>query len=1094
MFSTLGGKRRASRLCRALTYFLILLILTVNIGCSTVGGSGGREGTATVTRPDSMPRLLDAGPMLPVNPMDIDTNSPLGSVQIGRTAPQRALTRSNLSFRPKQNTAPIKALQTLPVGAPLALPTLPPTAADLQASVDVQLTPEIDALANSLGNHPLRIYEYVRNQCAFEPFYHGSLKGSQETLLQQSGNDYDLASLLIALLRSADIPATYGRGFVMVPKQKALNWIGVSDLQTAANILSTAGFKASVIAVNNDIQALEVELVWVEAAIPGGLAGTYQRAVFAPAFKQHQITTGRDLQAEAGGAGTSIDTIVQAGIADLTVPLIDEINTDLVTEAFEARQDQIKQYLQGQGNVKLRDIVGGKSILPETYTELPQILPLDLVPSFIPERFSTVAQGDRHYVRYQTAGMDVTLPMPDVASKRVTLSYDGADWLGLQPGAVDLIPQLKTNGTVRGQGQSVPVGYYYGFAVDFMKGTTFVDRVVHTVTTGGHYAIATDTQRVSAQKLSASVARAKAASANSPAQSDEVLGELLHSLGLFYYAYQDIAIELYAGPKNATVFHDINEALLSRDLALTEDGLIHGSYGIDAPRNITSLFSNNGSPTFNAAAMLIAIGYSSSALEHTIFEGPIGSPGTSTIRCLTWAAEEECPIYGINSQNLSSVLAALDQPASIEQTITEQVNSGLTVIIPKEPLLMGHWFGTGWVALDPVTGAGGFLLSGGTSGGSEIFTTLTPDESRALTVDHIGFMDAFLNGVVFSEFDQTKYETTGLTLSNIAGKFVAGLFGYGDVLDVSAGAQQMYQTGGQDGKANVVFGIVGIAPGLGEAIKGLRAGSRASDAARPIAGLSDEAVDALRAEMAVLEEAQQFVINSAGKRVSWGDFLLDPINGVQTLTSTFTRTTTKGHSLTGDFRLVGTVEEARALVRNYGFDPSNFSTANKGAFLEKYGHEQMLAKGFMPVVPLKSNPTANGLDGLYLDSAGNAYIAEAKFATSNSEFGYGKFATTVQGAPAHQLTKTWNEANAPALLDEAVKAGTIDTQQAAKILLDIQNDTVGKFAIFGRQAKTATGRGRTLSYGLVNNLSIGGASANPMQTIMLDLPVGTFHP
>ncbi|WP_243688176.1 transglutaminase domain-containing protein [Geotalea toluenoxydans] len=79
---------------------------------------------------------------------------------------------------------------------------------DLAETIEVQLTPEIRAKALELGNNPVKIYEWVRNNFKFEAYY-GSLKGTQQTFLEKSGNDYDQASLLIALLRAANIPAKY---------------------------------------------------------------------------------------------------------------------------------------------------------------------------------------------------------------------------------------------------------------------------------------------------------------------------------------------------------------------------------------------------------------------------------------------------------------------------------------------------------------------------------------------------------------------------------------------------------------------------------------------------------------------------------------------------------------------------------------------------------------------------------------------------------------------------------------------------------------------------------------------------------------------
>ena len=48
----------------------------------------------------------------------------------------------------------------------------------------------------------------------------------QDTLDKKRGNAVDTASLLVALLRSANIPARYVYGTVEMPVDKAMNWVG----------------------------------------------------------------------------------------------------------------------------------------------------------------------------------------------------------------------------------------------------------------------------------------------------------------------------------------------------------------------------------------------------------------------------------------------------------------------------------------------------------------------------------------------------------------------------------------------------------------------------------------------------------------------------------------------------------------------------------------------------------------------------------------------------------------------------------------------------------------------------------------------------
>jgi transglutaminase-like putative cysteine protease len=95
----------------------------------------------------------------------------------------------------------------IPWGLTLPDAALPatPVAGDLAQTEDVQITPAIQALADSLGKNPVKIYNWVRNNIEFLPTY-GSIQGADMTLSTRRGNAFYTASLLIGLLRASNIP------------------------------------------------------------------------------------------------------------------------------------------------------------------------------------------------------------------------------------------------------------------------------------------------------------------------------------------------------------------------------------------------------------------------------------------------------------------------------------------------------------------------------------------------------------------------------------------------------------------------------------------------------------------------------------------------------------------------------------------------------------------------------------------------------------------------------------------------------------------------------------------------------------------------
>lgn len=78
----------------------------------------------------------------------------------------------------------------------------------------------------------LEIYQYIKNNYMPE-FYYGSCKGSVGAFEEKAGNDYDLSSLLIAVLRDRGIPARYVCGEIEITAEQAIEWTAADNINAA---------------------------------------------------------------------------------------------------------------------------------------------------------------------------------------------------------------------------------------------------------------------------------------------------------------------------------------------------------------------------------------------------------------------------------------------------------------------------------------------------------------------------------------------------------------------------------------------------------------------------------------------------------------------------------------------------------------------------------------------------------------------------------------------------------------------------------------------------------------------------------------------
>ncbi|MBI5910931.1 MAG: transglutaminase domain-containing protein [Betaproteobacteria bacterium] len=361
---------------------------------------------------------------------------------------------------------PVKVAQAGSLsGIGLPATTLPatPTPADLAPTEDVQITQAIRDLAASLNNQPVAIYNWVRNNIAFIPSY-GSIQGADMTLQTRRGNAFDTASLLIALLRAANVPARYVYGTIEVPVEKAMNWVGgVTVPEAALNLMGQGGIPNLGIAQGGQVRWIDLEHVWVEAYVdyvPSRGAVNRTPNTWVPldaSFKQYQFTQGMDLKSAIPFDGQPFITqIQQSATVNQIEGWVQNVNQAQIQQAVDNYQAQLRSYIQGQkADATVNDALGGQAIIEERRTILLGTLPYSRlatgakfqeIPDNLRWKFQFSMYLDEVEQAFDSAFIRQTVSTASLAGKKITLSFSPANSSDLAT-INSFLPQPHPDGT-----------------------------------------------------------------------------------------------------------------------------------------------------------------------------------------------------------------------------------------------------------------------------------------------------------------------------------------------------------------------------------------------------------------------------------------------------------------------------------------------------------------------------------------------------------------------------------------------------------------------------------------------------------------------
>ncbi len=608
----------------------------------------------------------------------------------------------------------------------------PPVPGDLEPTIDVQITQEIIDKATELGTVEA-MYEFVRNECAFQAYY-GSQKGSVETLRQRAGNDYDLASLLIALLRASGIPARYAVGMVDMPVDRATSWLAVEDGRVAGSILLTNGMEGMSIwsGTPDNVIAVQARRVWVEAYVPRGY-GSPAWVPLDPAFVQTSVHAGLDIPEEMG-----LDA--QAFVEEYYDPSDPSVTLPRVETVLELLKQEITDYVDvNYPGMTLADVMRTHEITPEDLGVLPASLPYTVRSR--DTEFSEIPANRRYQIRFHlydggTNFIDHTVDLPTVASKRITISYEGAtpadqaiidSYNGLlytPPNLIDVRPLLKVGGQIVASGAvGVDAGITHNSDMHFLAPVNAAGLPVNVVPAVNNVIIAGAYQAIGLAVHG--VTNALLAPAD-PADEEGFLAQLRYATAIGYLERCIVADDGVGALLHVKVGRDVDDAIVEDQIVVTTDywgdpeswewrGLT-----VDADRKIIGAWKVDelqlGCGGDGKEVMILG-GAEGSLYESLVFEDSFYHEAVSTIKILELAADDGITIYKRWS---STTLPANTLPTYVRNAIISAISGGHEVTFPASQITHYAWTGVGYIDMDPCSGAAGYIIAGGQNGGSTV--------------------------------------------------------------------------------------------------------------------------------------------------------------------------------------------------------------------------------------------------------------------------------------------------------------------------------------------------------------------------------------
>jgi len=549
---------------------------------------------------------------------------------------------------------------------------------DVLSQLAAATSSEYSQLAEALENDPRRIYQYVRNNVEYVPYF-GSLKGAYLTLQERSGNDFDQSALLVELLRAAGYEAQYVFGIAAVPINDAVqikqlaDWLGVAeDVQIIADMLANGG-----VPVVLDGNILRFSRIWVEVVVDSSPVS------LDPAFKLSSKFATIDLDAAMGYLETGL--LSSSGGA-VTPNSIDGMSDSGIDSYLTGLSTTLVSYLgEHHPNASVEEVLGGYKIIQDRTNVLPNVLPLSVAATDV---WSTIPDGYAHTVQIEHGGIDITKRIQDIAGRKVSLQfYLGVALIFIDDQIEIQEPTLPLPGADNKLIVSVRHPYLAGNG-------SFADQigVEYNVKRSGSYVLISgfggEKHSTLIQERQRLLSRMSIEGKGE--NSRERISETLNIMGLSWMRQTQLNADIQSAIAGVRMIRHHRFGLMAQ-----EEG-----YYIDVKAQAASIPKRS---TAAKSGSFLSDGLFSSAMEHSVLEQlqGISNPGMSTIKIVTLNNAMQGRLFLLNSVNFDQLQSELKNYTGAEILKFEALVKiyGQTLVVPEFGTIeLNDWVGSGHMA------------------------------------------------------------------------------------------------------------------------------------------------------------------------------------------------------------------------------------------------------------------------------------------------------------------------------------------------------------------------------------------------------------